>query len=110
MERATEIVQKMVSAWGMSQRIGPAAFITGGEHPFLGKEMSQQRNFSDKTAQIIDEEIMRILNDTSQQVEALLGENRNMLDALAQALIIREELDESQIEEILGPPAYRKKK
>lgn len=110
LERATEIVQKMVSAWGMSQRIGPAAFITGGEHPFLGKEMSQQRNFSDKTAQIIDEEIMRILNDTSQQVEALLGENRNMLDALAQALIIREELDEEQIEEILGPPAYRKKK
>lgn len=110
LERATEIVQKMVSAWGMSQRIGPAAFITGGEHPFLGKEMSQQRNFSDKTAQIIDEEIMRILNDTSQQVEALLAENRNMLDALAQALIIREELDEAQIEEILGPPAYKKKK
>ncbi len=110
LERATELVQKMVSAWGMSQRIGPAAFITGGEHPFLGKEMSQQRNFSDKTAQIIDEEIMRILNDTSQQVESLLAENRNMLDALAQALIIREELDEAQIEEILGPPAYKKKK
>jgi len=110
LERATEMVQKMVSAWGMSQRIGPAAFITGGEHPFLGKEMSQQRNFSDKTAQIIDEEIMRILNDTSQQVESLLGEHRNMLDALAQALVIREELDEAQIEEILGPPAYRKKK
>ena len=109
LERATEIVQKMVASWGMSPRIGPAAFRTGDEHPFLGKEMSTQRNFSDKTAQIIDEEIMRILNDASQQVEVLLSEHRNLLDALAQALVIREELDESQIEEILGPPAYRRK-
>ncbi len=110
LERATELVQKMVASWGMSPRIGPAAFHTGDEHPFLGKEMSTQRNFSEKTAQIIDEEIMRILNDASQQVETLLGEHRNMLDALAQALVIREELDEAQIEEILGPPAYRKTK
>ncbi|MDO4628289.1 MAG: ATP-dependent zinc metalloprotease FtsH [Planctomycetia bacterium] len=110
LERATEIVRKMVASWGMSPRLGPATFNSSEEHPFLGKQMAMPNNFSEKTAQIIDEEIMRILNEVSQQVETLLSEHRNMLDALAQALVIREELDEAQIEEILGPPAYRRKK
>lgn len=108
LERATGIAQKMVAAWGMSPRIGPAAFYTADEHPFLGREKSFFRNFSEKTSQIIDEEVIRILDDVSRQVESLLTENRNKLDALAQALVIREELDEAQIEEILGPPAQRK--
>ncbi len=110
LERATEIVRKMVASWGMSPRLGPATFNSSEEHPFLGKQMAMPNNFSEKTAQIIDEEIMRILSEVSQQVETLLSERRNMLDALAQALVIREELDEAQIEEILGPPAYRRKK
>lgn len=109
LERATGLAHKMVAAWGMSSRLGPAAFKTGDEHPFLGRELARLRNFSEKTAQIIDEEIMRILNETSLQVQNLLTENRNLLDALAQALVIREELDERQIEEILGPPAQRRR-
>ncbi|MDO4569497.1 MAG: ATP-dependent zinc metalloprotease FtsH [Planctomycetia bacterium] len=109
LEYVTQLAQKMVTAWGMSERIGPAAFRVGDEHPFLGKEMSTQRNFSDKTAQIIDEEIMRILNHASEVTAEMLAENRNKLDALAQALEIREELDEAQIEQILGPPKYRRK-
>ena len=108
LERATNIAQKMVASWGMSPRIGPAAFYTADEHPFLGREKTILRNFSEKTAQIIDEEVMRILDDTARQVEVLLTENRNKLDALAHALVIREELDEAQIEEILGPPAQRR--
>ncbi|MDO5114350.1 MAG: AAA family ATPase, partial [Planctomycetia bacterium] len=107
LQYVTQLAQKMVTAWGMSSRIGPAAFRLGDEHPFLGKEMSTSRNFSDHTAQVIDEEIMRILNNASEKAAAMLRENRNKLDALAQALEIREELDESQIEQILGPPAYR---
>ncbi len=109
LERATGLAHKMVAAWGMSSRLGPAAFKTGDEHPFLGRELARLRNFSEKTAQVIDEEIMRILNETSLQVQNLLTENRNLLDALAQALVIREELDERQIEEILGPPAQRRR-
>ena len=106
LERATGLAHKMVAAWGMSSRLGPVAFKTGDEHPFLGRELARIRNFSEKTAQVIDEEVMRILNETSLQVQTLLTENRNLLDALAQALMIREELDEKQIEDILGPSAH----
>ena len=107
LQHVTQLAQKMVTSWGMSPRLGPAAFNTGEEHPFLGKEMSTGRTFSDSTAQIIDEEVMRILNESDEKTLTLLREHRNQLDALAQALEIREELDEKQIEQILGPPAYR---
>ena len=107
LQYVTQLAQKMITAWGMSKRIGPAAFNIGEEHPFLGKDISTSRNFSDKTAQIIDEEIMRILNESAERVAQMLSENRNKLDALAQALEIHEEMEEAQIEQLLGPPAYR---
>ncbi|MDO4576072.1 MAG: ATP-dependent zinc metalloprotease FtsH [Planctomycetia bacterium] len=111
LQRATELAQKMVTAWGMSPRIGPAAFRSGEEHPFLGKEMATPpRNFSDRTAQMIDEEVMRILNEASDRAISMLTEKRNQLDALAVALETYEELDELQIENILGAPAYRNEK
>ena len=104
----TQLAQKMVTAWGMSVRVGPVAFRLNEEHPFLGKDITTSaREFSDKTAQMIDEEVMAILHAASSRAAETLTANRNMLDALAQALILQEELDEKQIEAILGPPRYR---
>jgi cell division protease FtsH len=103
LKRATQLARRMVSHWGMSERLGPVAFRAGDEHPFLGKEMSEPREFSEHTAQVIDEEIGRILHGASDRAERLLKEHRDKLDAVAQALEREETLDERQIEALIGP-------
>ncbi|MBR5709221.1 MAG: ATP-dependent zinc metalloprotease FtsH [Thermoguttaceae bacterium] len=108
-KQSTSIARKMVVNWGMSKRIGPAAFKVSEEHPFLGKEISAgSRDFSEYTAQIIDEEVLLILREADSRAEETLQEHRNKLDALAEALLLKEELTESEIEVILGAPAYKK--
>ena len=73
LKRATQIARRMVTHWGMSERLGPVAFRAGEEHPFLGKEMAEPREFSEHTAQVIDEEIVRILRDAAEMAERLLA-------------------------------------
>ena len=108
-KQSTSIARKMVVNWGMSKRLGPAAFKVSEEHPFLGKEISAgSRDFSEYTAQIIDEEVMQILREADSRAEETLKEHRNKLDALAEALLLKEELTEAEIEVILGAPAYKK--
>lgn len=107
LKNATEIARRMVAHWGMSERLGPVAFRVGEEHPFLGKEIAEPRQFSEHMAQLIDEETVRILRETQEKAVRLLTENRDKLDALAKALERDETLDERQIEDLIGPPAYR---
>lgn len=106
LKRATQIARRMVVHWGMSERLGPVAFRAGEEHPFLGKEMAEPREFSEHTAQVIDEEIVRILRAAADRAEKVLRENRDKLDTLAAALEQEETLEERQIAELIGPPVY----
>jgi cell division protease FtsH len=110
LKRATGLARRMVTHWGMSERLGPVAFRNGEHHPFLGKEMAEHREYSEHTAQVIDEEISRILNEASDGAMRTLTEHREKLDTLAIALDREEELDESEIEALIGPPAYERKK
>ncbi len=103
LNKATQLARHMVSHWGMSERLGPAAFHDGEEHPFLGKEMAEPRRFSEHTARVIDEEILKILHAASERAEEMLVEHRDKLDALAKALEAEETLDEHEIEELIGP-------
>ncbi|MGQ9573791.1 MAG: ATP-dependent zinc metalloprotease FtsH [Thermoguttaceae bacterium] len=105
LKQATQVARRMVSHWGMSERLGPVAFRAGEEHPFLGKEMAEPREFSEHTAQVIDEEIFRILREASQRAEQVLTTHREKLDTLARALEREEVLEERQIEELIGPAA-----
>ena len=105
--QATKLARRMVTNWGMSERLGPVSYRTSEEHPFLGKEMHEQREFSEHTAQVIDEEISRVLHSASDAAEAVLQKHRDQLDKLAGALVQHEVLDDDEIEEILGPPAHR---
>ena len=108
LKQSTSLARRMVTHWGMSKKIGPVAFRSSEEHPFLGKEISSgSREFSEHTAQIIDEEVMRILQSAADRAEKMLEVHRNKLDALAEALLVKEELSESEIEKYLGAPAYR---
>ena len=90
----------MVTHWGMSEKLGPVAFRRGEEHIFLGREMTQQRDFSEHTAQIIDDEISALLKDIEHQVSALLMRNRAQLEALASALLEKETLEADEIQSI----------
>ncbi len=103
LKKSTELARRMVTRWGMSERLGPVAFNASEEHPFLGKEFHEQRAFSEHTAQVIDEEVSRILHTAGDKARTLLSQHRAELDALTEALISRETLDEREIQEILGP-------
>ena len=107
LKRATQLARRMVTHWGMSERLGPVAFRAGEEHPFLGKEMAEPREYSEHTAQVIDEEILRILRAAADRAEQVLRAHREKLDALATALEEDEVLDEGEIADLIGPPAYR---
>jgi cell division protease FtsH len=108
LKRATQLARRMVTHWGMSERLGPVAFRATEEHPFLGKEMAEPREFSEHTAQVIDEEIVRILRDADDKARCLLEQHRNQLDLLARALEREETLDERQIADLIGPAAHRR--
>jgi ATP-dependent metalloprotease FtsH len=105
LKQATRMARYMVTHWGMSDRLGPMAFRVGEEHVFLGKEIQEQRDFSEGTAQIIDEEVQRILREADQRAYELLESHRAELDRLVEALLAREELHRSDIDELLGGAA-----
>jgi cell division protease FtsH len=96
----------MVAHWGMSERLGPVAYRTSEDHPFLGREIMQEhREFSEHTAQVIDEEVARMLHGAADRAQQMLLEHRAELDALSKALEEKEALDQADIEQILGPCA-----
>ncbi|MAT70964.1 MAG: cell division protein FtsH [Planctomycetaceae bacterium] len=100
----TQIARRMVTRWGMSERLGPIALSNSEEHPFLGREIVQEeRQFSEHTAQVIDEEVARILHACDQRAVDMLGEHGDKLDSLSNALLEREELDIDEITELIGP-------
>lgn len=105
--RATQMARKMVTHWGMSDRVGPVAYRTSDENPFLGKEMSEPREFSEHTAQVIDEEVARILHAAADKARSLLEEHRGKLDSMAAALEEKEMLDDVDIAKLIGPSTIR---
>ncbi|MCA8986315.1 MAG: ATP-dependent zinc metalloprotease FtsH, partial [Planctomycetaceae bacterium] len=103
LKRATELARRMVSHWGMSETIGPAAFRHAEEDPFLGKEMHEMRTFSDTTAHLVDQEIQRVLFAASDRAFGLLQQHRQELDRVAEALVEKEIIDTDILQSILGP-------
>ena len=107
LKKATSLARRMVAHWGMSELIGPVAFRQGEEHPFLGKEIHEAREFSEETAHTIDQEVQRFLNDAANKASKLLSEHRGQLDAITQALLKSESIDHTDMVKILGEPVPR---
>lgn len=104
LKRATELARRMVTLWGMSERLGPVAFQQSGDNPFLGREIVQEhRHYSEHTAQVIDEEVAKILHNAADRAKRCLTEYHDQLVELSEALLDREVLDEYEIASILGP-------
>jgi len=100
-ERATELARKMVCEWGMSEKLGPLTFGKKDEEIFLGREFARHKDYSEKTAELIDEEITKIVQEASARAERLLSENIDKLHRLAEALLEREILDGEEIDKVL---------
>ncbi len=101
-ERATDIARKMVCEWGMSEQLGPLNYGKKEELVFLGKEMQRQRDFSETTANEIDEELKSIVTKCFDKAKALILNNVDALHAIASALLEKEVLDGQEIDEILA--------
>lgn len=110
LERATSLARRMIGHWGMSQKIGPVSYKLSEEDPFLGREMHQQRQFSEHTQETIDSEVGDFLRTAERRAIDLLHEKRHELEALKEALLKTEELDENQITQLIGPSIHAGKK
>ncbi len=100
-EKATDIARKMVCEWGMSEKMGPLTFGKKEQEIFLGREISQHRDFSESTAIEIDKEVRRLVMENYERAKKLISENMNALVAIAKALLEKESLDNLEIESII---------
>ena len=101
LERATAIARKMVCDWGMSDVIGPVTYAHSKEDVFLGKDISQPKDHSEQTAQIIDAEVRKILIDAMDSAEDLLHSNIDLLHKTSKVLLEREILDGEELDALL---------
>ncbi len=99
--RATGIVNKMIREFGMSERLGPLSFKKKDEEVFLGRDIMQQKGYSEKTAQIIDEEAKKIITECFHRAKKLLQENRDTLKELSRVLVEKEVLEGEEILRII---------
>ncbi len=101
-QRATQFARNMVTRWGMSRSLGPVTFGKKEDHIFLGREFGHSQEYSEKTAQLIDNEITRIVSEAYSEAMTILKTNIENLHNLTAALLEHEVLDGPQIETILG--------
>ncbi len=101
LKQATQIAEKMVCQWGMSDKVGPVTFNRGEEHPFLGQKLAMDKSFSEQMAWIIDQEIERIVKEGEDAAETIIRENPIPLKNLAETLLEEEVLEKKRVDEIL---------
>ena len=109
-ERATELARNMVSKWGLSEKLGPLAYSEDEGEVFLGRSVTQHKQISAPTAQIIDEEIRAVIDRNYDRARIILEENVDKLHVMSEALMKYETIDSGQIDAIMegrqpGPPS-----
>jgi cell division protease FtsH len=100
-ERATNIARRMVTEWGMSEKLGPLAFGKKEEQIFLGREIAQHKDYSERTAEEIDEEVKRIVTAAYEKSKKLLTKHLNVLVGFAERLLDKETMNAEEIREFL---------
>ena len=105
--KVTHIAREMVTQWGMSERLGPRTFGRRDSMIFLGRDIAEQRDYSERTAEEIDEEVRRIVEEAHELCRKVLGEHRDKLDEMAEALIELETIDGDVLTRLLGPAEGR---
>jgi cell division protease FtsH len=102
LEKATDTAKQMIMRWGMSEKLGPRTLGHNQAMPFLGRDFSQEPDYSEEVARAIDDEIRRIIADAHERARAVLSAHREQLDATAKILIERETLERAEFEALLS--------
>ncbi len=101
-ERATELARKMVCEWGMSEEMGPLTYGKKDEEIFLGREIATHRDYSEQTAQKIDAEVSKVVRDNYTRAKKLLSDHIDILEKLAQELLVKEVLNTEELDALVG--------
>ena len=109
LEKASEMARKLVKEYGMSS-LGPISFGEKEELVFLGKEISEQRNYSEKVATQIDKEVAKFIKDAEERAKKLLSKKRNLLDKVAKTLIEKEIIEKEEFQKLIKPIRIKKPK
>ena len=102
-ERATKLARKMVTEYGMSEKLGPLAYGHKEEMVFLGRDLGEQRNYSEVVAVEIDGEVRRLITTAYSRAKDILERHREKLVLVSERLIQEETLDKAQFEALMGP-------
>ena len=100
-QQATQLAKAMVMHWGMSERLGNVLYGESQEYVFLGRDMMRTKDYSEQTAEEIDAEVKRIIEEAYQTAKAIIDNNRDKLELIADSLLEYETLDGAQVEEIV---------
>ncbi len=100
-KQATDLAQQMVRTWGMSEELGPLSYAKGEEQVFLGREIAQHRDYSEATAQKIDDEIKKLIQDSYQTAQDVLNKNLDILHRLAELLLEKETVMGKELDELI---------
>jgi cell division protease FtsH len=100
-ERATALARRMVTQFGMSELIGPLAVGDKEQEIFLGREFAQRREISERTAQMVDDEVKRLVDEAYARATTIISENRELLDRIADALLERETIDREDLDRLV---------
>ena len=109
-ERATDMARKMVCEWGMSDKLGPMSFGKKNEEIFLGREIQSHRDYSEKTAQAIDDEVVKIIKKAQSDALKILKKKIKLLHLMANELLEHETIDEKDIQLLLKGKKLPKKR
>jgi cell division protease FtsH len=103
-QRATQMARRMVTQWGMSEKLGTVTMGRKEELVFLGRDLGEQRNFSEEVAQLIDEEVRSLIREAFETAKRILTEQRPKMDVVVQRLKVEETIDGAQLDQILSAP------
>ena len=100
-KQATDLAQQMIRSWGMSDDLGPLSYAKGEEQVFLGREIAQHRDYSEATAQKIDEEINKLIKDAYERAKSVLKDNLDILHQLAELLLEKETVMGKELDQLI---------
>ena len=109
-EQASGIARKMVCEWGMSEDLGPMTFGKKNEEIFLGREIQSHRDYSETTAKLIDEEVVKIIRKAEKSADNILRKNEKILHAMANALLKHETIDHNDVQKLIDGKILRRRK
>ncbi|MBT3231008.1 ATP-dependent metallopeptidase FtsH/Yme1/Tma family protein [Candidatus Uhrbacteria bacterium] len=109
LQRATKLAQNLITQYGMSEKMGPRTYGEREDLVFLGKEIKDRRNYSENTAQLIDEEILRLVSEALETANKVIKENQDKIENTVAELLEKETIEKERFEELMGPKATESK-